>query len=97
MNSGKPSAPPPERWQENEMPEAYLAYAKWFLANSAVLEVWGLISSLPEIGTPQTTVTLDAGTWFLCRMALPPIPEGEAIISFVPHSGRAQLDGKGGA
>jgi hypothetical protein len=38
------------------------------------------------IGTPETSVNLDAGTWFLCRVDLPPMAGGEGIMSFVPQS-----------
>ena len=83
MNSGKPNERPPEPTNENELPEVYLACARWLLENPAVLEVWGLVSDLPKISIPETMVTLDAGTWFLCRVSLPPIPDESGIICFV--------------
>jgi len=83
MNSGKPNEWPPEPKDENELPEVYLACARWLLENPAVLEVWSLVSDLPEIAIPETAVTLDAGTWFLCRVSLPPIPGESGIICFV--------------
>ena len=98
MNSGKkngqrlePVAPPMTEVTETTtepatMPEAYLACAKWLLANPHVLEVWGMVSDLPEIAIPETAVTLDAGAWFLCRVSMPPLPEGEGIISFIQNS-----------
>jgi hypothetical protein len=85
MNNGKPNEPLPELRSEEELPEVYLAYARWLLDNPAVLEVWSLVSDLPEIAVPETAVTLDAGTWFLCRVALPPIPDEDGIICFVPR------------
>ena len=85
MNNGKPDEPFLEQPLQTEVPEAYLAYARWLLQNPAVLEVWGLVSTLPEIGTPEAAVTLDAGTWFLCRVDLPPMVDGEGILSFVPQ------------
>ena len=85
MNSGKPNEQLPEQKDENKLPEAYLACARWLLQNPAVLEVWGVMSDLPEIGTPETAVSLDAGTWFLCRVDLPPMAGGEGIMSFVPQ------------
>ena len=83
MNSGKLNERPSEPKDENELPEAYLACAKWLLENPVVLEVWSLVSDLPEISIPETAVTLDAGTWFLCRVSLPPIPDESGIICFV--------------
>lgn len=83
MNSGKLNERPLELSDENELPEVYLACARWLLENPAVLEVWSLVSDLPEIAIPETAVTLDAGTWFLCRMSLPPIPDESGIICFV--------------
>lgn len=85
MSDGKPGELPPEWRRQGEVPETYLAYARWLLQNPAVLEVWGMVSDLPEIGTPEAVVSLDAGTWFLCRVDLPPIAEGEGIMSFVPQ------------
>lgn len=85
MNSGKPNEWPPEPKDENELPEVYLACARWLLENPAVLEVWSLVSDLPEIAIPETAVTLDAGTWFLCRVSLPPILDKSGIICFVPQ------------
>jgi hypothetical protein len=85
MNSGKPNERLPELTNENELPEVYLACARWLLENPAVLEVWSLVSDLPEIAIPETAVTLDAGTWFLCRVSLPPIPDESGIICFVPQ------------
>jgi len=85
MNSGKINEQPPETKDENGLPEVYLACARWLLANPAVLEVWSLVSDLPEIAIPEVAVTLDAGTWFLCRVSLPPIPEESGIICFVPQ------------
>jgi hypothetical protein len=85
MNNGRPDEPLPEQPKQSEVPEDYLACARWLLQNPAVLEVWGLVSNLPEIGTAEAAVTLDAGTWFLCRVSLPPIAEGESIMSFVSH------------
>ena len=85
MNDGKPGELLQERRGQTEVPEAYLACARWLLQNPAVLEVWSLVSKLPEIGTAEAAVTLDAGTWFLCRVNLPPIAEGESIMSFVSH------------
>ena len=105
MNDGKNAGPQPERrpkpvWQKsgqskrpgtNEIPVAYLTCARWLLDNPQVLEVWGMVSDLPEISTPEASVTLDAGTWFLCRVALPPRDGAanadrltDSIISFVP-------------
>ena len=86
MNNGKKDARPLERLRERpeaDVPAAYLAYARWLLQNPKVLEVWGVVSDLPEITTPNAGVTLDAGTWFLCRVDMPPIPDG--IISFVSN------------
>ncbi len=83
MSNGKQDEPRPEP-PNGKVPPEYLAYAGWLLQNPKVLEVWGLVSDLPEIATPGTAVTLDAGAWFLCRVAMPPIAEGDAIISFVP-------------
>jgi hypothetical protein len=85
MSDGKSSELLQERLGQPEIPEAYLAYARWLLQNPAVLEVWGMVSDLPEIGTPDTAVSLDAGTWFLCRVNLPPIAGGGGIMSFVPQ------------
>ena len=85
MNNGKPKEQPSAIRDENKLPEAYLACAKWLLDNPEVLEVWSLVSDLPEIAIPETEVTLDAGTWFLCRVNLPPIPGKSGIICFVPH------------
>ena len=85
MSAGKPSELLQERRKQTEVPEAYLAYARWLLQNPAVLEVWGVVSDLPEIGTPEMAVSLDAGTWFLCRVDLPPMVGGEGIMSFVPQ------------
>ena len=85
MNSGKTSEQPPEPKDEIELPEVYLMCARWLLENPAVLEVWSLVSDLPEIAAAETAVTLDAGTWFLCRVSLPPIPEEGGIICFVPQ------------
>ena len=85
MSNGKQDVPRPERLPESSVTAAYLLYARWLLGNPAVLEVWAVTSDLPEIGTPEAAVTLDAGTWFLCRLALPPLPGGHAIISFVPQ------------
>ena len=85
MSNGKSGELLLEQQNQSEVPELYLAYARWLLQNPAVLEVWGLVSSLPEIGTPDAAVTLDAGTWFLCRVDLPPMGEGESIMSFVPQ------------
>ena len=85
MSAGKPSELLQERRSQTEVPEAYLACARWLLQNPAVLEVWGVVSDLPEIGTPEMAVSLDAGTWFLCRVDLPPMVGGEGIMSFVPQ------------
>ena len=85
MSDGKPGELLQERRGQTEVPEAYLAYARWLLQNPAVLEVWGVVSDLPEIGTPEAAVSLDAGTWFLCRVDLPPMAGGEGIMSFVPQ------------
>ena len=85
MNNGKPNEQLPEPTSENELPEVYLACARWLLENPAVLEVWSLVSDLPEIAIPEMAVTLDAGTWFLCRVSLPPIPGENGIICFVPQ------------
>ena len=85
MNSGKTNGQLPEPTKENDLPEVYLACARWLLENPAVLEVWSLVSDLPEIAIPETSVTLDAGTWFLCRVSLPPIPDESGIICFVPQ------------
>ena len=85
MNNGKRTEQLPEPKEKNEVPEVYLAYAKWLLENPDVLEVWSLVSDLPEIAIPETEVTLDAGTWFLCRVSLPPIPGESSIICFVPN------------
>lgn len=85
MNNGKQDERPPELGDKKEIPEVYLAYARWLLENPAVLEVWSLVSDLPEIAIPETAVTLDAGTWFLCRVNLPPIPAESGIICFVPQ------------
>ena len=85
MNSGKLNEQPPELKNENELPEVYLACARWLLENPAVLEVWSLVSDLPEISIPETAVTLDAGIWFVCRVSLPPIPDESGIIFFVPQ------------
>jgi hypothetical protein len=85
MNSGKLNVRPPEPRDENKLPEVYLTCARWLLENPAVLEVWSLVSDLPEISIPETAVTLDAGTWFLCRVSLPPIPDESGIICFVPE------------
>ena len=85
MNSGKLSEQPPELTNENDLPEVYLACARWLLENPAVLEVWSLVSDLPEISIPETAVTLDAGIWFVCRVSLPPIPDESGIIFFVPQ------------
>ncbi len=63
MSNGKQDEPRPEPPNENVPPE-YLAYAGWLLQNPKVLEVWGLVSDLPEIATPGTAVTLDAGARF---------------------------------
>ena len=85
MSDGKPNEPLQERLRQPEIPEAYLAYARWLLQNPAVLEVWGMVSDLPEIGTPDTAVSLDAGTWFLFRVHLPPMVGGGGIVSFLPQ------------
>lgn len=85
MSDGKSNELLQEMLKQPEIPEAYLAYARWLLQNPAVLEVWGMVSDLPEIGTPDTAVSLDAGTWFLCRVNLPPIAGGGGIMSFVPQ------------
>ena len=85
MSDGKSNELLQERLRQPEIPEAYLAYARWLLQNPAVLEVWGMVSDLPEIGTPDTAVSLDAGTWFLCRVNLPPIAGDGGIMSFVPQ------------
>ena len=85
MSDGKPDELLQERRGQTEVPEAYLAYARWLLQNPAVLEVWGVVSDLPEIAIPDAVVTLDAGTWFLCRVSLPPIPDESGIIYFVPQ------------
>ena len=69
--------------QSEDVPETYLRFAKWLYEHPDVLEVWSMASDLPEINVPEASVTLDAGTWFLCRMNLPPIPEEGGIISFV--------------
>ena len=91
MSDGKPGELLQERLRQTEVPEAYLAYARWLLQNPAVLEVWGVVSDFPEIVTPETAVSLDAGTWFLCRVDLPPMVGGEGIMSFVPqYQGRNQ-------
>lgn len=82
MNSGKQDARPPALPDES-IPEAYLQCARWLLQQPQVLEVWSIVSDLPEIATPDSSVTLDAGTWFLFRVQLPPVPDGESIISFV--------------
>ena len=103
MNSGKRDekqhaprlVPPVNKKENNEIPQPVLTCAKWLLDNPQVLEVWGMVSDLPEIRTPNASLTLDAGTWFLCRIAMPPrVGEGGAedgavdltdtIISFVP-------------
>ena len=85
MSNGKQGEPLPERTTQSDVPETYLTCARWLLQNPAVLEVWSLVSALPEIATPEATVTLDAGTWFLCRVDLPPMAEGEGIMSFMPQ------------
>ena len=83
MNNGKTNGQLPEPTKENDLPEVYLACARWLLENPAVLEVWSLVSNLPEIAIPETVVTLDAGIWFVCRVSLPPIPDESGIICFV--------------
>jgi len=85
MNNRKPKDQPLAIKDEKELPEAYLVCARWLLDNPEVLEVWSLVSDLPEIAIPETEVTLDAGTWFLCRVSLPPIPGKSGIICFVPY------------
>ena len=84
MNDHEQAARPSGPEEENRVPAAYLACARWLLENPAVLEVWSLVSDLPEIAVPETSVTLDAGSWFLCRVNLPPIPDESGIICFVP-------------
>ena len=69
--------------QSQGVPEPYLGFARWLYEHSDVLEVWSVVSDLPEISVPEASVTLDAGTWFLCRMNMPPIPGEGGIISFV--------------
>jgi hypothetical protein len=64
----------------------HLQFARWLLQNHQVVEVWSVHSDLAEIVTPQTALTLDAGTWFLCRVELPPIQEEHGIISFIRES-----------
>ena len=99
MNNGKQNGlspvPQPQATNSTEIPEAYLTYAKWLLNNPQVIEVWGMVSHLPEIRTAETAVALDSGVWFLCRVSLLPSPLGaptapetmphldETIISFV--------------
>ncbi len=92
MNNGNKDERPLERLAEqpeDNVPPAYLAYARWLLQNPQVLEVWSVVSDLPEITTPNAGVTLDAGTWFLCRVEMPPTPDG--IISFVPDDGHGRV------
>ena len=72
-----------------EIQEAYAAIARWLLGDKAVLEVWSVISDLPEVSTPDSSLTLDAGTWFFMRVALPPHPDEARIISFVPDMSEA--------
>ena len=69
--------------QNESIPEPYLRFARWLYEHPDVLEVWSVVSDLPEISIPEASVTLDAGTWFLCRMNMPPISEESGIISFV--------------
>ncbi len=89
MNNGKQDgqrhAPLPTVTAETaqQIQDAYSSIAKWLLANTAVLEVWSVISDLPKVHTPDNSLTLDAGTWFFMRVALPPHPEEAGIISFV--------------
>ena len=61
-------------------------FARWLLQNREIVEVWSVHSDLPEIVTPTTALTLDAGTWFLCRVELPPIQEDYGIVSFIRES-----------
>ena len=84
MNNGKnvavlPEQPPDNATKNKPIPAAtlapYLACARWLLQNPQVLEIWGMVSDLPQVSIPEASVTLDAGTWFLCRVALPPIEE----------------------
>ena len=82
MNDGKQDELQPGL-QNESIPEPYLGFARWLYEHPNVLEVWGMVSDLPEISIPEASVTLDAGTWFLCRLSLPPIPNDGGIISFV--------------
>ena len=82
MNDGKQGELQPGL-QSESVPEPYLGFARWLYEHPDVLEVWGMVSDLPEISIPEASVTLDAGTWFLCRLSLPPIPNDGGIISFV--------------
>jgi len=89
MNDGKQDEqkhgqlPLPQMETTQQIQEAYSVIARWLLASTAVLEVWSVISDLPKINTPDNSLMLDAGTWFLMRVALPPHPEEGSIISFV--------------
>jgi hypothetical protein len=69
--------------QSEGVVEPYLGFARWLYEHPDVLEVWSVVSDLPEISVAEVSVTLDAGTWFLCRMNMPPIPGEGGIISFV--------------
>lgn len=90
MSNGKRDGLLPGPQKPNGVPETYLACARWLLQNPEVLEVWCLESNLPEIGTAEIAVTLDAGTWFLCRVNLAPLADSESIISFVPQYSRQE-------
>ena len=84
MNPGKKNAPLLVQ-PEKTVPEPLLAFAKWLLDHPQVVEVWSMASDLPEISTPEVAVTLDSGTWFLCRVQVPPMADDHIIISYVPQ------------
>ncbi|HSH03546.1 MAG TPA: hypothetical protein VLL52_13575 [Anaerolineae bacterium] len=68
------------------VPSSYLDFAAQLLDQPEVIEVWALISPLPEIKAGHAAATLDAGVWFLCRTTLPPsATTNNTIISFIPH------------
>ncbi len=85
MNNGKQNEPTLEKSEDN-IPTTHLQFIRWLFKNQQVIEVWSLDSDLPFIVTPESAVTLDAGIWYFCRVALPPIPEDTGISRFIRNS-----------
>ena len=86
MKDGNDNAPNQEVLVPLPVPPNYQTFAQGILDQPEVLEVWAMVSPLPEIRTVKAAFTLDSGVWFLCRVNYPlPANGADGIIAFIPE------------